>query len=236
LVLVIQNTTTQATYELDTGISISSILSTFVSGASLSTINNGINETIDASPTLTTFLASNPASVDQWNIAAGQFGPGSTCSNANCKTAGRGIAVFTSSLGTTNNTLISAFALGNLESYVDGLNGSATISGGSLVGLVGNTESTSGVYSIADQEKYGLFPVDDMTAPLGTSSQLFGLTGNGGTGVLQSYLLGSVTVDSAGDVTFATNSAVPVPAAVWLFGSGLLGLVGVSRRRKTAAI
>ncbi len=30
-------------------------------------------------------------------------------------------------------------------------------------------------------------------------------------------------------------SQVPVPAAVWLFGSGLLGLVGVSRRRKKAA-
>ncbi len=26
-------------------------------------------------------------------------------------------------------------------------------------------------------------------------------------------------------------SAVPVPAAVWLFGSGLLGLVGVARRK-----
>ena len=31
-----------------------------------------------------------------------------------------------------------------------------------------------------------------------------------------------------------TISAVPVPAAVWLFGSGLLGLVGVARRKKTA--
>jgi hypothetical protein len=29
-------------------------------------------------------------------------------------------------------------------------------------------------------------------------------------------------------------SSVPVPAAVWLFGSGLLGLVGVARRKKAA--
>ena len=33
-------------------------------------------------------------------------------------------------------------------------------------------------------------------------------------------------------VTGYEPSAVPVPAAVWLFGSGLLGLVGVARRRK----
>jgi hypothetical protein len=31
--------------------------------------------------------------------------------------------------------------------------------------------------------------------------------------------------------TFDT-SAVPVPAAVWLFGSGLIGLVGIARRKK----
>jgi hypothetical protein len=29
-------------------------------------------------------------------------------------------------------------------------------------------------------------------------------------------------------------ATVPIPAAIWLFGSGLLGLVGVSRRKKTA--
>ena len=36
-------------------------------------------------------------------------------------------------------------------------------------------------------------------------------------------------VDSIG-----AASAVPVPAAVWLFGSGLLGLVGIARRKQAA--
>ena len=27
---------------------------------------------------------------------------------------------------------------------------------------------------------------------------------------------------------------IPVPAALWLFGSGLLGLVGIARRKKAA--
>jgi hypothetical protein len=33
----------------------------------------------------------------------------------------------------------------------------------------------------------------------------------------------------------AAASPVPVPAAAWLFGSGLLGLVGVARRKPIAA-
>ena len=37
-----------------------------------------------------------------------------------------------------------------------------------------------------------------------------------------------------GTATMASAPAVPVPAAVWLFGSGLLGLVGVARRKKSA--
>lgn len=44
------------------------------------------------------------------------------------------------------------------------------------------------------------------------------------------------TLDSNGGLSWqaAEVSAVPVPAAVWLFGSGLLGLVGIARRKNTA--
>ncbi len=34
-------------------------------------------------------------------------------------------------------------------------------------------------------------------------------------------------------LTAYTTQVVPVPAAVWLFGSGLLGLVGIARRKRT---
>jgi len=34
--------------------------------------------------------------------------------------------------------------------------------------------------------------------------------------------------------TVTEVQAVPVPAAVWLFGSGLIGLVGIARRKKAA--
>ncbi len=39
---------------------------------------------------------------------------------------------------------------------------------------------------------------------------------------------------TANEFSLAAINAVPVPAAVWLFGSGLIGLVGIARRRKVA--
>jgi len=50
---------------------------------------------------------------------------------------------------------------------------------------------------------------------------------------------GAVTVNLLGDADsyshwteYGTPSAVPVPAAAWLFGTALIGFVGMSRRRK----
>jgi hypothetical protein len=44
------------------------------------------------------------------------------------------------------------------------------------------------------------------------------------------------SLDSLGNLTYnAVSAPVPVPAAVWLLGSALVGLVGVARRRETQA-
>jgi hypothetical protein len=49
------------------------------------------------------------------------------------------------------------------------------------------------------------------------------------------------TLESDGDVVYCAGTAcpgagvIPIPAAAWLFGSGLLGLAGVARRRTAAA-
>jgi hypothetical protein len=41
-------------------------------------------------------------------------------------------------------------------------------------------------------------------------------------------------VTMSGTITAPPVGEIPVPAAVWLFGSGLVGLVGVARRKKAA--
>jgi len=48
-------------------------------------------------------------------------------------------------------------------------------------------------------------------------------------------LVGNFSATGTVIATVAEVQAVPVPAAVWLFGSGLIGLVGIARRKKAAA-
>lgn len=51
----------------------------------------------------------------------------------------------------------------------------------------------------------------------------------------QTYGSGTFTAASVSAVSSAV-SAVPVPAAVWLLGSGMVGLVGMARKRATPAL
>lgn len=58
-----------------------------------------------------------------------------------------------------------------------------------------------------------------------------GLETNDGYSVSGSFITVSMTVTEPGD-WIRVVSAVPVPAAVWLFGSALVGLLGLTRRRR----
>jgi hypothetical protein len=122
-----------------------------------------------------------------------------------------------------------------METYLSSLN-NEVVSGGLTPLQTSAENSTTVSFSSLAATKYGLWGAADL-APLSSSAvTLFGLTGNAGTGQVQSYILGSASLGTNGTLTFTGNSTspVPLPAAVWLFGSGLMGLVGVSRRRKAA--
>ena len=66
------------------------------------------------------------------------------------------------------------------------------------------------------------------------STDLLSAIGLSGTGF--DYLAYTIDVNSLGQVVDAgvvnTTSVVPLPAAAWLFGSAILGLLGIARRKK----
>ena len=95
------------------------------------------------------------------------------------------------------------------------------------VAVSGNPGGEAGDILLAPQDG---FEVSDWTNITAT------LTAPAGTQSLEVFLLHNY-IGNGGSLFWDDISvtAVPVPAAVWLFGSGLLGLVGVARRRKAQA-
>jgi len=214
LVLVIENQTTFATYALDTGISLSSVMPTgsLVSGAILDTSISIASSTTGPSATLSSFLAANPASSDAWALEGGQYnGNGNSSTKPNSEKAGNALAIFASPNGTAVNAEVNNYTLANLSTFENGLQQSFVTGG--LTALQTATETTAASYtqdSGSPNSKYTLIGggVNDLATLGSTAVQLFGFTGNGGTGVVQSYILGTATVGTNG---FGQTSAAGAP-------------------------
>jgi len=129
-----------------------------------------------------------------------------------------------------------------------GLNVNGPYSLASYTGIIASTKSSDINWKTPDQSnsnvdglgKYDLIfsqqnsntPLSSLTVVLdgswASASQVLALeSGKGQNYVAAGHLL---PPNSDGITGYAAAAPVPIPAAVWLFGSGLLGLVGFKRR------
>jgi hypothetical protein len=101
----------------------------------------------------------------------------------------------------------------------------------------GNIMSNSGpldFHTLINTSTWTEITFDLGVVPVGATAafleivQAIGPIGTGPAG--ENWLAGEIFIDDV----YLGVTAVPVPAAVWLFGSGLLGLIGVARRKKVA--
>lgn len=134
----------------------------------------------------------------------------------------------------------------------DVISGSNLIRGGSTIADVGSAiPASDGSYfqttgGLLDQGPAPLAVTTLNTSLLCTpGTDCIGNALSGGTPFTDDGIAGSPMIDgpfpglnvnfdigSGNSLTVLSVSAVPVPAAVWLFGSGLLGLIGIARRRR----
>jgi len=180
----------------------------------------------------------------QWGIIAGAYtSPASTPGNA--------VAIATAS-NVVTGTLVPGSADASIENVQTSTLANTMLSTASGLGkditkLTSKTQdafgnaTTQGIFgtsssqSLANLTFYGA-GVQMAGLALGTSSTLYAMTASPGTDVY-GYSLGTITLSADGStLSFVANTggpppAVPLPAAVWLLGSGLVGLAGIGRRR-----
>lgn len=130
--------------------------------------------------------------------------------------------------GTTVTTGNLSSSYNNLLTMINQLNAFLPDASGSSIVSEGQWRQTGTVPGQEAGTWYGVGPnnVND----LGSAANFYMLAAPGGGGAARVYEFAALTLRADGSLV----SAVPLPAAFWLLGTGLAGLAGVSRRRKSA--
>jgi hypothetical protein len=199
------------------------------------TLNSSTTSGFATDATWSTFMGGQTSSDIRWFVSAVDSSGTATASN---------VKRFITSSANADESATN----GNLDGYISSANagGLGTVYGSGSNGATSSwaAAATSAAPS-AWSTNFGL-GVDGL-ASLGDSVGLFYFARSTGTGSTTSAATktqfgnatGYATVSLGADGNFSFNvpaaSAVPVPAAAWLFGSGLLAMGGVIRRRKAAA-
>ena len=239
LVLTAFNTVTNVWYMRDTGYLLNSFLPSSVTTLSGDGAVTGdktpaagltIDKTVTASfgdASFSSWLTGQTTSDVRWFLSAVDNNGTATASN---------VKRFITSSANASETATN----GNLDGYIASGNagGLATVY---ATGTNGALSSTGSIVPVAWTSNFGLG--GDGLASLDQAASLFYFSRSSGTGSTTTAAnatqfgnatgFATVTLASNGDLTYVAPSAVPVPAAVWLLGSGLLSF-GAFVRRRTA--
>lgn len=229
LTLFVRNDVTGAVYARGLQIQLDDILTegAIQSGAynaGVANVRSYVLPTIGPDANLTSFLSE--AGTFSWTIMGGDnTGLINVIGGKRYVTTTQ--ADLTNGTTTTMGNLSSSY--NNLLTMINQINDFMPDAAGSSISSEGQWRQTGAVPGQEAGDWFGVGPSNVNDIGEANAANFYMLAAPGGGDAARIYQFADVTLTADGTLT-----AVPLPAAFWLLGTGLAGLAGVSRRRKSA--